>query len=361
MIREDVVEKAAVGWFESMGFETHTGAEISPGSETSQRSSHEGVVLERRLLSALRRINSRVPEEALDQVVRVVTRPPEPSLVLNNRWFHRLLTDGIDIEYRTADGEARGDKAWLVDFESPRSNDLLVVRQFTVQQGNKTRRLDLVVFVNGIPIAVIELKDPTDEQADLWSAFRQLQDYKQHIPALFSYNELMVISDGDSTRVGSLTAASDRFAPWRSVADRRLPGQASLEVLIRGLFERTQLLDYVRHGVTFDEDDRSGEIVKKVAGYHQFRAMRNARASVQRALKPGGDGRGGVVWHTQGSGKSLTMLLLAGALISGSKLGNPTIVVVTDRNDLDDQLFDTFAAVGRSCASHLGRPKAEEI
>jgi len=276
--------------------------------------------------------------------MRVVTRPPEPSLIQNNRWFHQLLTDGIDVEYRTADGETRGGKARLVDFENPKRNDLLVVRQFTVKQGNSSRRADLVVFVNGLPIAVIELKDPTDEQADLWKAYRQLQDYKHHIPALFTYNELMVISDGDVTRVGSVTASSDRYSPWRSVENDQAPGQPSLEVLIKGLFEPTRLLDYLRYCVTFEEDERTGEIVKKSAGYHQFRAVRKARESVKVALKPAGDGRGGVVWHTQGSGKSLTMLMLCGALIGDSKMGNPTIVVVTDRNDLDSQLFGTFAA-----------------
>ena len=194
---------------------------------------------------------------------------------------------------------------------------------------------------------VIELKDPTDEQADVRKAYRQLQDYKQHVPPLFHYNELLAVSDGDSTRVGSLTAGSDRFSSWRSIEDCRKPGRPHLEGLIKGLFEPTRLLDYLRHCVTFEEDDRTGEIIKKVAGYHQFRAVREARATVKAALKPpagSGDGCGGVIWHTQGSGKSLTMLMLAGALIGDADLANPTIVVVTDRNDLDNQLFGTFAS-----------------
>jgi len=346
-MNENVVEQAALGWLESLGFDIHKGADISPGAETPLRTDYEHVVLEPRLRAALRKINDRLPEDAIEQAVRVVTRPPEPTLEQNNRWFHRLLTDGIDVEYRTAEGETRGDKAWLVDFANPARNDLLVVNQFTVKCGNHTRRADLVVFLNGLPIVVAELKDPTDEQADLWKAYRQLQNYKQHIPSLFIYNELLVISDGDSTRVGSLTAGTDRFSPWRSIEDCRQPGRPHLETLIKGLFEPTRLLDYLRHCVTFEEDDRTGEIVKKIAGYHQFRAVRKARASVKKALKPPtgeGDGRGGVIWHTQGSGKSLTMLMLSGALIGDEQLANPTIVMVTDRNDLDGQLFGTFAA-----------------
>jgi type I restriction enzyme R subunit len=343
-VSEAIVEQAALSWFQECGFFVHAGPDVSPNGEMPLRDRYEDVVLISRLRAALRRVNSDLPEEAVEQVVRLVTRPPEPRLEQNNRWFHRLLTDGVEVQYRTIDGDIRGDKAWLVDFLDPRRNDFLVVHQFRVKHGNNTRRADLVVFVNGFPVVVIELKDPTDERADLWMAYRQLQDYKEYIPSLFAYNELMVISDGNLTRVGSLTAGSDRFAPWRSIEDDQAPGQPSLEVLIKGLFEPTRLLDYLRNCVTFEEDGRSGRIIKKSAGYHQFRAVRNARESVKAALKPAGDGRGGVVWHSQGSGKSLTMLMLSGALIGDTKLHNPTIVVVTDRNDLDDQLFSTFAA-----------------
>lgn len=346
-MNESIVEKAALAWFEVLGYRIAKGADISPGSENPLRESHEDVVLLPRLRSALRKINDHLTEDAIEQAVRFVSRPPEPTLTQNNRWFHRLLTDGIDVEYRTSDGNTRGDKAWLVDFSHPERNDFLVVNQFTVKCGNSTRRPDVVVFLNGLPLAVIELKDPTDEQADLWKAYRQLQDYKHHIPPLFTYNELMAVSDGDTTRIGSLTAGTDRFSPWRAIEDYREPGRPLLEVLIKGLFQPAHLLEYLRHCITFEEDDRSGQIIKKIAGYHQFRAVINARASVKNALKPPsgvGDGRGGVIWHTQGSGKSLTMLMLAGALIGDEQLANPTIVVVTDRNDLDGQLFGTFAA-----------------
>jgi type I restriction enzyme R subunit len=346
-VKEDIIEQAALGWFEALGFDTARGADLSPGADSPQRGSFEQVVLEHRLRSALRQINPNLPDEAIEQAVRVVIRPPEPTLVQNNRWFHRLLTDGVDVEYRTASGETRGDKAQLLNTEHPRDNDWLAVRQFTVQCGNATRRPDLVVFVNGLPLVVVELKDPANEQANLWTAYRQLQDYKDEIPPLFTYNALLAISDGDRTRVGSLTAGADRFSPWRATDDDRMPGEPTLETFIKGLFDPAACIDYLRYCLTFEEDERSGAIVKKVAAYHQFRAVRRARASIKNALKPPagqGDGRGGVIWHTQGSGKSLTMLMLAGALIGDEQLVNPTIVVVTDRNDLDGQLFGTFAA-----------------
>lgn len=345
-VNENVVEVAALSWLELVGWHTLKGADISPGSDTPLRSGYEEVVLESRLNGAFRKINPHLPEDAIQYALRVATRPPEPTLEQNNRWFHRLLTDGIDVEYRTKEGEIRGDKAWLVDFANPANNDFLAVNQFTVKCGNHTRRADIVVFINGLPIVVIELKDPTDEQADVWKAYNQLQDYKQHIPTLFTYNELMVVSDGDSTRVGSLTAGPDRFAPWRSIEDASMPGMPTLEALIKSLFDPSRLLDYLQHCIIFEEDERNGDIIKKIAGYHQFRAVRAARASIKAALKPPagpGEGRGGVIWHTQGSGKSLTMLMLSGALINDSQLANPTIVVVTDRNDLDGQLFGSFA------------------
>ncbi len=363
-MNEAVVERAALSWFRSIGYELAYSPELGPDVPAPKRNDFESVVLVTSLRAALRKINPHLTGDAIEQAVRIVTRPPEPTLIQNNRWFHRLLTDGVDVEYRTKTGETRGDKAWLVDFNNSETNDLLVVNQFTVKCANEHRRLDLVVFLNGLPIAVFELKDPTNEQADLWSAFRQLKDYKQTIPGLFVYNALMVISDGDSTRVGSLTSDADRFAPWRSIEDYRQPGRHLLEVLIKGLFPATRLTDYLRHCIIFEEDERTGRIIKKVGAYHQFRAILNARERVKTALrhapaasavgsqKPdasalrlmdGGDGRGGVVWHTQGSGKSLTMLMLAGSLVSDPQLANPTIVVVTDRNDLDGQLFGTFA------------------
>jgi type I restriction enzyme R subunit len=353
-MNEATVEHAALDWFEAVGFDVATGGDISQDGRRQARDSYSEVVLLPRLEATLRRINPQLSEDAIHAAVRVVARPTEPTLAQNNRWFHALLTDGIDVENRLPDGEIRGGKAWLVDWNHVRTNDFLVVSQLIVKEGNHHRKPDLVVFLNGLPVAVIELKDIADEQADVWKAFQQLQEYKRTIPTLFHYNEVLAVSDGDSTRVGSLTAGADRFAPWRGIDDARAPGEPTLKALIKGLFTPAQLLDYLRHAISFEEDPRSGEIIKRIAGYHQFRAVRKARESVKQALKsphasplPTGegtrDGRGGVIWHTQGSGKSLTMLMLAGALIADESLANPTIVIVTDRNDLDNQLFDTFA------------------
>ncbi len=338
------MEGAALGWFESLAYHIRAGGDISPGAVSPERSAYEQVVLEPRLIAALRKINPALPEEAIEHVGRLVTRPPSATLTQNNRWFHRMLMDGIDVEYRGSDGEVRGGRAWLADFAAPKRNDWLVAHQLTVTAARTTRRPDLVVFLNGLPLAVIELKDPSHEKADLWHAYTQLQEYKEAIPSLFMYNEMLVASDGLLTRVGSLTAGPDRFAPWRWTKDSQHPGGSPLEALIQELFEPNKLLDYIRHCVTFEEDERTGTVVKRSAGYHQFRAVQAARDSIKAALRPAGDGRGGVIWHTQGSGKSLTMLMLTAALVDDAELANPTIVVVTDRNDLDSQLFATFAA-----------------
>ena len=342
-MNEDIVEKAALGWFEALGYDVARGADISPGGSNALRESYADVVCMPRLKAALRRLNPDLPEDAIVSAATLAARPPEPTLEQNNRWFHRLLTDGVDVEYRTAGGDTRGDKAKLFDPRSVSVNDFLAVSQFTVMNGEMRRRPDLVIFLNGLPVGVIELKDPSNEDATLWTAFDQFEDYKATIPALFAYNEILVISDGDQSRVGSLTADRDRFTPWRSIKDDRFPGDPTLENVITGLFRPDILMDYLAHCVVFEEDERSGRILKKIGGYHQFRAVRKARERVKSALKPTGDGRGGVVWHTQGSGKSLTMLMLSGALIARDELQNPTIVVVTDRNDLDGQLFGTFA------------------
>lgn len=295
------------------------------------------------LSSALQRLNPNLPHDTLEGVVRTLAHPPHPTLIQNNRWFHGLLVDGVLVEYRDAkSGEMRGGHARLIDFDNPTANDWLAVRQLTVTgASNKHIRPDLLLFLNGLPVVVIELKDPTDEEADLGVAIDQLKRYMDTAPELFVPNVLCAVSDGMLTRVGSITAGPSRFMPWRPLADEG--GAPTLESMIRGLLEPRVLLDYLRACVTFEEDER-GDIIKKVAGYHQFRAVRKARASVLAHLKPDGDGRGGVIWHTQGSGKSLTMLMLAGALIREPRLANPTVVMITDRNDLDDQLFDTFAA-----------------
>lgn len=341
---EQFVEDLTSSHFVAIGATINRGVEIDDAGE---RAGAAEVVLKGRLGAALHHLNPELPHDTVEEVVRILSRPPHPTLIQNNRWFHVLLTDGVEIEYRDPkSGETRGGRARLVDFENPAANELLVVRQLSVAGASgKIIRPDLTVFLNGLPIAVIELKDPTDTQTDLGIAIDQLDRYAQTVPDMFVPNLILAVSDGMLTRVGSITSGRSRFMPWRPLADDG-GGAPTLEALIRGLFEPRALVDYLGTCVTFEEDER-GEIGKKIAGYHQFRAVRKARASVLASLKPPsgeGDGRGGVIWHTQGSGKSLTMLMLAGALIREPRLTNPTVVMITDRNDLDDQLFDTFAA-----------------
>ena len=341
---EQLVEDVAAVYFGAISTTTRRGVEIDDAGE---RGGSTEVVLKNRLGVALQHLNPDLPHDTVEEVVRILSRPPHPTLIQNNRWFHALLTDGVEVEYRDVKtGETRGDRAGLIDFDNPAANDLLVVRQLSVAgSSGKIIRPDLTVFLNGLPIAVIELKDPTDTQADLGVAIDQLDRYRQTAPDLFVPNLLLAVSDGMLARVGSITSGRSRFMPWRPLHDEG-GGAPTLEALIRGLFEPRALVDYLRTCVTFEEDER-GDIAKKIAGYHQFRAVRKARASVLASLRPpsgDGDGRGGVIWHTQGSGKSLTMLMLAGALIREPRLTNPTVVMMTDRNDLDDQLFDTFAA-----------------
>ncbi len=347
MLHEAEIELAALDAFCTLGFTLRHGPELGPEAAASERASFADCLLVERCRGALGRLNPGLPDETIEAVVRTLARPPHPSLVQNNRWFHALLTDGVEVEYRDAKtGETRGGRARLVDFEDPVANDLMVAHQLSFAGASgKLIRPDLTVYLNGLPIAVFELKDPTNTQADLGLAIDQLDRYMHGVPDLFGPNLLLVVSDGMLTRVGSITSGRSRFMPWRPLHDEG-GGAPTLEALIRGLFEPRALLDYLRHCVAFEEDER-GEIAKKIAGYHQFRALRKARTSVLASLRPpsgDGDGRGGVIWHTQGSGKSLTMLMLAGALIREPRLANPTVVMITDRNDLDDQLFDTFAA-----------------
>ncbi|MXW27102.1 MAG: type I restriction endonuclease subunit R [Dehalococcoidia bacterium] len=341
---EQLVEDVAAVYFGAIGAASKRGVDLD---DSGERGDPTEVVLKGRLSAALHRLNTDLSHDIVEEVVRRLTRPRHSTLIQNNRWFHGLITDGVEIEYRdTKSGETRGGRARVIDFDNSTANELLVVRQLiVVGASGKVIRPDLTVFLNGLPVAVIELKDPTDTRADLDTAIDQLDRYMQTAPDLFVPNLLLGVSDGMLTRVGSITSGRSRFMPWRPLSDDG-GGAPTLEALIRGLFEPRTLVDYLPTCVTFEEDER-GEVIKQIAGYHQFRAVRKARASVLAHLKPpsgDGDGRGGVIWHTQGSGKSLTMLMLAGALIREPRLTNPTVVMITDRNDLDDQLFDTFAA-----------------
>jgi len=346
-VHERDVELTALGKLRDAGYDLRHGPELGPETPASERASFESTVLTARLRRAIEKLNPWLPADAVAQVVRTVQQYPHPTLVENNRALHSMLTEGVPVEFKDRHtGELRGGRAWPIDFHHPANNDLLAVAQLTIQGRNgKTIRPDLVLFVNGLALVLIELKDPTDPAADLNVAIDQFSRYKQIAPDLFVPNVLLAVSDGLLTRAGSITSGRQRFMPWRPAAG----GEPTLEALIRELLTPDALLDYLRSCVTFEENER-GDIEKKIAGYHQFRAVRKARADVLAALKPPAGanetadaGKGGVVWHTQGSGKSLTMLMLGGALVREPAMANPTIVVVTDRNDLDDQLFGTFA------------------
>jgi len=272
------------------------------------------------------------------------THPDSPSLLANNRAFHRLLIDGVPVEYKHEDGHIAGDHARLVDFEHPDNNEFLAANQFTVIEGQQNRRPDIVVFVNGLPLAVIELKNPADENATIQTAFQQLQTYKNDIPTFFTYNEMLVISDGLEARAGTITSDWARFMPWRTIDGEEIApkGRPELDVLIKGIFEKSRFLDLIKHFIVFEADGE--KIAKKMAAYHQYHAVNKAVECTVKACSPQGDRRAGVIWHTQGSGKSLSMAFYAGKIILHPAMENPTLVVLTDRNDLDDQLFDTFAA-----------------
>jgi type I restriction enzyme R subunit len=343
------------------------GPAIAAGEPTAERSDprYRDVVLERRLRQALVGLNPDLPPEALEDAYRKLTRVDAPSLLERNRALHRMLVDGVTVEHRRADGSIAGAQARVLDFTTPDNNDWLAVNQFTVGEGQHTRRPDIVLFVNGLPLAVIELKNAADENATVWGALQQLQTYQAQIPAIFTTNAALVVSDGVQARIGALGAGREWFKPWRTITGREdaAANQAELQVVLEGVFEKRRFLDLVRHFVVF-EDFGAGKLVKKMAGYHQFHAVSVAVEETLRAAqtavagrsaqtlgryesrKPGGhpgDRRVGVVWHTQGSGKSLTMAFYAGRVILDPAMANPTIVVLTDRNDLDDQLFGTFA------------------
>jgi len=343
-INEDAVERLALGWFEKLGYAVEHGPAISPGGETSERDTYKQVLLLDRLRESLARINPRMPTSAIEDAVSVLKKFSSRALVLVNQDAYALLKDGIPVEYREK-GVIRADRARVIDFDNPDNNDWLVVNQLTVQGPSRKRRPDMVVYLNGLPMVVFELKNPADEETDIWQAFEQLETYKEDIPDLFYFNLLLAISDNVETRIGSLTADRERFMGWRTIDGKEtdpLKGTCrSLETTIRGVFDKELLLDYLRSFVLFEKDGT--RLVKKIAGYHQFHAVREAHRQILSASAPGGSRKGGVVWHTQGAGKSIEMLCLTGKVLTDPAMKNPTIVVVTDRNDLDGQLFGTFA------------------
>ncbi len=374
-LNEAIVEDAALVWFKDLGYQCVHGPQLAPGEPSAERTSFADVVLDGRLRAAITRLNPTIPTEAQDEALRKVLRIATPSLIATNRTFHTMLRDGVAVEYRRPDSSIAGDHVRLIDFADIDANDWLAVNQFTVIEGRHQRRPDIVVFVNGLPLAVIELKNAVDEGATIWSAFNQLQTYQAQIPSLFHFNEVLVVSNGTSARIGSLTANQEWFKVWRTIdGNNDAPKSAlELEVLLRGVFDRRRFLDLLQYFIVFEVDPDSDRINKIIAGYHQFHAVNAALDETVRACametanrvkEPGGtywvgrqhdgrpgDRRAGVVWHTQGSGKSYSMLFYAARLVRHSPMRNPTLVILTDRNDLDDQLFGQF----QRCADILGQ------
>ena len=371
-VSEASVEDAALDWLRNVGWKTACGPDISPDGATPERQDYSEVVLAARLQTALAILNPDLPQSALNDAFRRLIRPDGATLEARNRAFHRMLIDGITVEYR--DGDAiRGAQARVLNFEQPSENDWFAANQFTVVEGNRQRRPDILLFVNGMPLGVIELKNPTDENATVWSAWQQLQTYKSELPSLFAMNAVLIISDGMDARIGTLTAGREWFKPWRTISGETLADASApqLQTMLTGVCDRRRFLALLNDFIVVEDD--GGSLAKKMAGYHQFHAVETAVAETLRAVelqrsihdtggelahRPGGeagDRRIGVVWHTQGSGKSLTMAFYAGRIIREPVMGNPTVVVLTDRNDLDDQLFGTFAR----CSDLLRQPPVQ--
>ena len=363
---ESDAEEAALGWLETLGYTVKHGPDIAYNVDGGERTDpgYDDTILQNRLHRALTRLNPGLSTAAVFDAYRKLLRVEAPNLLARNRALHRMIVDGVNVEYTRSNGSIAGAQAKVIDFERPEHNDWLAVNQFTVVEGQQSRRADIVTFVNGLPLGVLELKNPAAESATVWDALQQLENYQSLIPALFTYNAALIASDGVQCRIGALGAGKEWFKPWRTISGREdaAPGLPELQVVLAGVFEPRRFLDLVRHFIVF-EDQGGGVLAKKIAGYHQFHAVNVAVEETLRAANlateaeeaagtyfahhsPGGepgDKRVGVVWHTQGSGKSLTMAFYAGRLILHPAMENPTIVVITDRNDLDGQLFATFA------------------
>lgn len=345
-ITEGIVEEAALEYFRSLGYHTLPGPLLAPDGASAERASYDQVVLTGRLRDTAARINPDVGTSMIEEAIKRLLRAESQNTLAENYRIHRLLTEGVEVEHRVADGSVRTSLVWLIDWVNPTNNDWLVVNQFTVVEKNRNRRPDVLVFVNGLPLGLVELKNPGDENATLKGAWNQIQTYRHDIPGVFTPNAVTVISDGTSASMSSFTAGWEHYAPWKTIDGREvITNRPALEVLIKGALEPTRLLDLVRNFVVFS--DEPAGLVKRVAKYHQFWAVNAAVTSTIEAAGPTGDRRGGVVWHTQGSGKSIEMLLYAAKMMRSVEMGNPTLVFITDRNDLDDQLFGEVFAPAR--------------
>ena len=340
---ESNIEKAALSWLEELGYSIDCGPNISPGGFYPQRDNYYDVILNERLKEALYLINPNIPNDAIDDAYREITIPKQVSLIENNKVFHKMITDGVSVRYHNSEGTLRYDHVKIFDFNNIENNTFLAVNQFTVIEGQKEKRPDIIIFVNGLPLVVFELKTASDEKVSIASAFNQIKNYQSSIQSLFTYNAFNVLSDGIHARVGTLTSNLDWYMNWRTMDGKNVAPSSvpQLEVVIKGMFEKKRFLDIIKQFILFQKDDK--DYKKILAGYHQYHAVNVAVESTFEATSDHGDRRIGVLWHTQGSGKSLSMVFYVGKLVISKKLSNPTIVVITDRNDLDDQLFLTFA------------------
>ena len=359
---ESDVEEAAMEWLSDLGWEIAYGPDIAPGTPAEERDSYAQVVLESRLRDALERLNPDLGNEAMETAFRRITNPDGPTLETRNRAFHLDLINGVTVDKRFPDGTVSGVQARVLDFDDPLENDWLAINQFSAQETQTMRRPDIVLFVNGLPVGNIELKNPADENTDIWEAWQQFRNYQVDLPTMFSMNEVQIISDGLLARIGPLNAGQEWFKPWRTMEsdEAGTPPAPELQVMLEGTYAPARFLTLIKDFIVFDNDG-SGKLIKKMAGYHQFHAVQAAveetlratslqREAAQTKTRLGnraggapGDRRIGVVWHNQGAGKSLTMAFFTGAIVREPVMDNPTIVVLTDRNDLDGQLFGTFS------------------
>lgn len=341
---ESHLEQATLEWLKELGYDVLFAPEIAPDGAFSERANYADVILVDRLKDALAQLNPNLPQDALNEAFRKITIPQNPGLIINNRAFHKMITDGVDVQVKQKDASYRTDKAYVFDFDHPENNEFIAMNQFTVIENGVDKRPDVVVFVNGLPLVVFELKSASEEKVSISDAFNQIQTYKNAIPSLFVYNAFCVISDGFNAKAGTISSGEDRFMRWRTVDGHQIAPDRSpqLEVLIRGMFDKSRLLDIIRNFILFS--NTGDQITKILAGYHQYHAVKKAIESSKNATKTNGNRKVGVIWHTQGSGKSLTMVFYAAKLIQLHELENPTIVVITDRNDLDNQLFSTFSS-----------------
>lgn len=339
---ESHLEEATIEWFSELGYEYIFGPDISPEGSYPERETYEDVVLAERLKESLVRINPEIPNTGIEDAMRKILIPQNPGLIINNKAFQKMVTEGIDVSVKQKDNSYRTEKVYVFDLDNPFNNEFMLSNQFTVVEHGVEKRPDIVVFVNGIPLVVIELKSAVDENVDISDAYNQLQTYVRTIPSLFTYNSFLIISDGINARAGTLTANEDWFLPWKTIDGSDIASSSipQLEVLIKGMFKQERLMDIIKHFILFQSNGK--DYVKILAGYHQYHAVNKAIESSLRATSESGDRRIGVIWHTQGSGKSLSMVFYAGKMVICKEMENPTIVVITDRNDLDDQLFETF-------------------